>query len=87
MYDSIRIERERDGFCVRCSDPAIEEENRKRDSKDGPSGPWKDPNVEFEFETKAQVLAFIDKAIDIALPKDDYSTAFDKIAKEAKDTK
>lgn len=83
-YNSIRIERERQGFCVRATDPKIEEANRKRDHKcDGPVAPWKDPNVEFKFDTKEQVLAFVNKAIDIALPADEYSTAFDKAAKEA----
>lgn len=87
-YDSIRIEREREGFRVRVTDPAIEKANRARDNaKSGDtisSTPWRDPNVEFEFETKEQVLKFIESAMDIALPKDTYSTTFDKLAKEAK---
>jgi len=85
-YSCIRIERERDGFKVVASDPKIEAQNRARDSKDGPSAPWKDPNVEFLFDTKAQTIAFVEKAIDIALPADEYTTAFDKLAKEAKET-
>lgn len=84
-YNCIRIEREREGFEVTCTDPKIEEQNRQRDSKDGPVGPWKDPQVEFFFDTKAQVLAFVEKAMDIALPADEYTTAFDKFAKDAKD--
>lgn len=86
-YNCVRIERERDGFKVVASDPKIEEQNRARDHKDGPSAPWKDPNVEFIFETKEQTLKFVEKAMDIALPADEYSTAFDKFAKEAKGTK
>ena len=83
-YNSIRIERERQGFCVRATDPKIEAANSARDRGKGDVvAPWKDPNVEFKFDTKAQVLAFVDKAIDIALPADEYSTAFDKAAKEA----
>ncbi len=81
-YNCIRIERERNGFSVKATDPAIEEANRKRRDNDGPSE-WKDPNVEFSFDTKEQVLAFVEKAIDIALPADEYSSAFDKLAKEA----
>jgi hypothetical protein len=83
-YNCIRIERERNGFSVSASDPAIVEANNKRNGKgyDGPSE-WKDPNVEFQFDTKAQVLAFLEKAMDIALPADEYSSAFDKLAKEA----
>lgn len=85
-YNSIRIERERGGFKVSATDPKIEASNRARDSKDGPCAPWKDPNVEFIFEEKSQVLAFVDKAMDIALPADEYTSAFDKFAKEAKGT-
>jgi hypothetical protein len=85
-YSSIRIERERGGFKVCASDPKIEAANRARDSKDGPSTPWQDPSVEFIFETKEQVLKFVDKAMDIALPADEYTSAFDKFAKEAKGT-
>ena len=85
-YNSIRIERERGGFKVSATDPKIEESNRQRDHKDGPCAPWKDPNVEFIFETKEQVLTFVGKAMDIALPADEYTSAFDKFAKEAKGT-
>ncbi len=81
-YNCIRIERERNGFSVKATDPAIEAENRKRREDDGPSE-WKDPQVEFQFDTKAQVLTFVEKAMDIALPVDEYSSAFDKLAKEA----
>lgn len=85
-YNSIRISREREGFSVRATDPKIEEQNRKRDTESKSPVPWQDPDVEFTFETKEQVLTFLDKAIDIALPADDYASAFDKIAKEAKGT-
>ena len=81
-YNCIRIERERGGFTVRVTDPEIVESNRKGSKSDGPSD-WTDPDVEFPFETKEQVLAFLDQAIDKALPADTYSSAFDKIAKEA----
>lgn len=86
-YNSIRIERERDGYKVHATDPQIEAQNRARDGKSEPVAPWKDPHVEFAFETKAQVLTFVEKAMDIALPADEYSSAFDKLAKEAKDGK
>lgn len=85
-YDSIRIERERAGFCVHVTDPEIAKANRERNKGDcAPCGEWKDPNVEYTFETKEQVLKFIDKAMDIALPADEYSSAFDKLAKEVQD--
>lgn len=85
-YNSIRISRSRDGFEVRATDPDIEAANRARDSEKGPSGPWQDPEVEYKFETKDQVIAFVTTAIDIALPADEYSSAFDKLAKAAKGT-
>lgn len=90
-YDCIRIERERDGYSVTVTDPEIVKANQKRDTARNSSpnevsaDPWRDPNVEYEFTDKAQVLAFVEKAIDIALPVDDYSTSFDKLAKEAKE--
>ena len=80
-YNSIRIERERNGYEVRCTDPAIQKANDAR-SKDACES-WKDPNVEFSFDTKDQVLKFLESALDIALPADEYTSAFDKLAKEA----
>lgn len=82
-YNSIRIERERTGYSVRATDPAIEKANQARNHKSDECAPWKDPSVEFTFETKEATLKFLDKAMDIALPADEYSSAFDKIAKEA----
>lgn len=84
-YSSIRIERERNGYEVRCTDPAIQKANEARNKRheDGPSEPWQDPDVEYSFDTKEQVLAFLAKAIDIALPEDIYTSTFDKLAKEA----
>lgn len=76
----IRIERERGGYSVSATDPEIQKKNQSSKGDD-----WTDPNAEYQFETKEQVLAFLEKAIDIALPEDDYSSAFDKLAKEAMD--
>lgn len=87
-YECIRIERDRNKFTVRASDPEIRKANRAREKSDSGStvGEWKDPDVEYSFDTKEQVLKFVEKAIDIALPEEDYSTAFDKLAKEAQET-
>lgn len=83
-YDCIRIERERSGFCVHVTDPEIVKSNRESDRGSGSRvSEWKDPHVEFKFDTKAQALKFVESAMDIALPEDEYSTAFDKLAKEA----
>lgn len=81
-YDCIRIERERTSFSVTVSDPEIVKANRATDKSSAPS-PWNDPNVEYTFETKESVLKFLDKAMDIALPQDTYTSAFDKLAEEA----
>lgn len=81
-YDSIRIERERSSFCVTVTDPEIVKRNRSNDKGDSPS-PWTDPNVEYKFDDKAAVLKFLEAAMDIALPPDTYTSAFDKLAKEA----
>lgn|GEM_PF-1631461 len=83
-YSCIRIERERDGYEVRCTDPAIQKQNESRKTgSDSPCEPWKDPEVEFYFDTKEQVLKFLTSAMDIALPADTYTSTFDKLAKEA----
>jgi hypothetical protein len=81
-YDSIRIERDRSSFCVTVTDPEIVKRNRSSDNSNSPS-PWTDPNVEYNFDDKAAVLKFLDAAMDIALPPDTYTSAFDKLAKEA----
>lgn len=81
-YNSIRIERDRNKFTVRATDPAIEERNRKRD-KGREAVPWEDPCVEYSFDTKEQVMKFVEAAIEIALPEDTYTSEFDKLAKEA----
>lgn len=81
-YNNIRIERERNGYEVCCTDPAIQKAN---DAREGGKtiNSYKDPNVEFSFDTKAQVLKFLESALDIALPADEYTSEFDKLAKEA----
>lgn len=79
MDGRISIERERSGYSVRATDPAIAKANKQSGSS------WRDPCVEYGFATKEEVIAFVTKAIDIALPLDPYTSEFDKLAKEAKD--
>ena len=81
-YNSIRISRERSTFCVTVTDPEIEKKNSARSGCDSLT-PWIDPNVKYDFADKASVLKFLDKAMDIALPEDTYTSTFDKLAKEA----
>lgn len=73
---SLRIERNGNGFEVNLCDPAIEAENRKKDSS------YRDPYVEYNFDTWDQVKAFLDKVVEKALPADEFSSAFDAAAKE-----
>lgn len=77
---SIRIERQSSGgFEVSLCDPEIEARNR------GEKAEWRDPYVEYSFAEWSQVTAFLDKVVDKALPADDFSSTFDKAAKEASD--
>lgn len=84
-YNCIRIERERDGYSVTVTDPAIQKANdtRAKDSDGCSIGDYNDPQVEYDFNDKAAVLKFLDSAMDIALPADTYTSAFDKLAKQA----
>jgi len=79
---SMRIERNKNGYEVTVTDPAIVAANEKSRSSDGPSD-WKNPDVEYQFQTKDQVLAFVTAAFDKALPEEEYSSTFDKLAKDA----
>ena len=77
----IVIERNQNGYEVEVTDPVIAAANEKSSNSPGPSS-WKDPMVEYQFATKEQVLDFVAKAFDKALPEEEYSTTFDKLAKE-----
>lgn len=73
----ICIKRDEEGFEVELTDPEIAKRN-----EDGKS-PWKDPMVEYEFDTWDQVKAFLDKVVEKALPpEEEYNKAFSQAAKE-----
>jgi hypothetical protein len=74
-----RIERVKNGYTVEMKDPKIVKQNQASSNK--PS-PWKDPNVEYVFQTLEQVLDFLKANLDKALPTDDYTTSFDKALTE-----
>lgn len=83
-YESIKICRDKNGYSVSVTDPEIV---KKNDSRKNGVGEWKDPCIEYNFDTKSQVLVFVEKAFDIALPASgDYSTTFDAAAKAAMKT-
>lgn len=77
--DRIVIKRDRNGWEVEITDPEIVQYNDQRGDDDS----WCDPCVEYNFETKEQVVAFVGQAMDIALPEDTFGSTFDKLAKEA----
>lgn len=79
----IVIERNQNGFEVSVTDPKIVAANEARTGKGDMVAPWKDPEVEYQFTTKQQVLDFIEAAFEKALPEEEYSTTFDKLAKDA----
>lgn len=80
----VRIDRKANGYCVQVTDPAIVAKNNKRDSSKGPYTPYQSPEREYVFKTVTQVVDFITKNLDKALPKDDaadsFESAFDKAA-------
>jgi hypothetical protein len=76
MGCSVKIERAANGFEVCLRDPEIVKANAKADLSKG--GKWRDPEREYVFTTIDEVLKFLGKHLDKALPADDYDTAFDK---------
>lgn len=77
--DRIVIRRDRNGWEVELEDPELVAYNQTR----GDDDPYCDSTVEYNFETKEQVLAFLTAVLDKALPEDDFGSTFDKLAKEA----
>lgn len=72
----VRIEKIANGYEVTLTDPAIVKANSKANSK------WRDPSREYAFKTVKEVLAFLDKHLDSALPADDYESSFDSAVAE-----
>jgi hypothetical protein len=80
----IRIERAENGYTVSAIDPKIAAENDKPGSK------WRDPNREYVFKTIGEVMAFVEKIADIALPvetssPDPFSKAFNAAVRGGED--
>ena len=77
-YCVVKIERLANGFEVEVTDPKIAEANRKS------KGAWKDPRVGYAFKTVQEVLDFLGKNLEKAMPAGEYESAFDEAA-EAED--
>ena len=78
--DGVRIERATNGYTVSMRDPKIEAANRKRSMKSDYDTPYVDPNRTYVFSDIDAVMTFLKANLDTALPKDDYSSAFDEMA-------
>lgn len=72
-----RIERAENGFEVEMCDPKLKEKN-------GEDGPYVDPYVSFVFNSVEEVVEFLTKNLDKAVPMDEYETSFDSAVKESK---
>lgn len=79
----VKIERLANGYEVEMTDPKIVAQNNKP-TKDG-IGRWKDPKVCYAFKTVDEVLKFLSKNLETAMPMDDYENSFNEAAKEEND--
>lgn len=70
------IERVANGYEVEVSEPA---------SSNKSDVPYVDRRKEYVFKTVEEVLAFLTKNLDKALPADEYDTAFDDAVEEMDD--
>lgn len=66
-----RIEKMTNGYEVELCDPAIVKKNSSS------KGTYANPMKSFCFNTIEEVLAFLKKNLDKALPDDEYSSSFD----------
>jgi hypothetical protein len=77
---SIRIERATNGYIIHARDPAVSKANAKS------KGEWKDPNVDILCKTIPEVMSWLKKNLDKAMPADkSYDTAFAEAAVEDDD--
>lgn len=69
----VKIERARNGYEVTVTDPKIVEYNRKKKMDET----WRNPEVSYVFKSIEEVQKFLGKALDKALPLDEYTASFD----------
>jgi hypothetical protein len=80
MGCTVRIERLENGFEVELDDPKVVKANQS-----AKSGEWKNPTRSYAFKTLAEVMDFLSRNLEKALPESEYSTAFAMAAKEEED--
>ena len=73
----IRIERAQNGYTVTVRDPKIVADNDK------PNAKWQDADREFVFDDLDKAQRFVEKVADIALPKEQHTSSFDKAFADA----
>ena len=78
MYDcTIGIKRTGNGYTVMVRDPEIVKANREEKTS------YKDPDLQYVFETAKEAATFVAKAIEkIEKMDDEYETAFAKALRE-----
>lgn len=77
MHDCrVVIERVANGYEVEVYDPAIKEKKGEL---------YTDNRKEYVFKTIKEVLAFLTKNLDTALPAEEYESAFDDAVEEMED--
>lgn len=79
---TIRIERVQNGYVMEITDPDIVKANKDKESY---GKGWRDPDVKYTFEDSGELLGFLKKNIDKALPMGEYEASFDAAVKEITD--
>ena len=79
---TIRIERVQNGYVMEITDPDIVKANKGKESY---GKGWRDPDVKYTFEESDDLVEFLRKNIDKALPMDEYDSSFDAAVKEITD--
>lgn len=77
-----RVERLANGYEVELTDPKIVEQNNSASKLGSGSKPWRDPKVCYAFKTVKEVLDFLSKHLETALPMNEYENSFAEAAKE-----
>jgi len=78
MHCRVVIERVANGYEVEVTDPKLKAKNMG-------DGPYISSAKEYVFKTVDEVLTFLTKNLDKALPADEYDSSFDEALEEDED--
>ena len=81
MSCRVVIERIANGYEVEVTDPKLAKQNEGKSML----GAYKSPMREYAFKSIEEVLTFLEKNLDKALPADEYDSSFDEAAAEEED--